>query len=367
MVMPLASTGGDWKVSALTRWWHQPDRFEWTTNFLRERHWLRSAQLIMGVMAGSSALIPLSNLVSRHRSTPTATVVCATALVFTIGMTAVWLTRWPTRRQSKAAIVLGVACIAGWSLTDPNTVLAALACTALAVTGGYIAFFHGPRLIVANFGVSIAIAAVAAVRLNAKAGVPTAVTAFWLIWFLNLSVPMAIWGISEAMSRYAMRSDEDPLTGLLNRRGFIETITRHLAARHPAHTHLTIQMVDLDDFKRVNDTHGHPAGDRALTAVAELLRRHAPPSATICRAGGEEFLIAVLSESAADGAAVAPPLCTAIADLPHGVTASIGSTCVPLGGLGDGAAVHVIERLIAAADTAMYAAKRNGGNQVRYA
>jgi diguanylate cyclase (GGDEF)-like protein len=367
MLTPLATTGGGKRVSALTRWWHQPDRFEWTTNFLRERHWLRSAQLIMAVVAGSSVLIPLSNLVSRHPITPTVTVVCAAALVFTVGMTVVWLTRWPTRRQSKAAILAGVACVAGWSITDPNTVLAALACTALAVTGGYIAFFHGPRLIVFNFGVSIAMAAVVAARLQAKAGVPTAVTAFWLIWFLNLSVPMAIWGISEAMGRYAMRSDEDPLTGLLNRRGFIDTITRHLTARQPAHTHLTVQMVDLDDFKRVNDTQGHPAGDRALTAVADLLRRHAPPSATICRAGGEEFLIAVLSGSCTEGATMASPLCTAIAGLPHGVTASIGSTCAAVGGLRPRTAPQIIAELIAAADEAMYAAKRNGGNQVQYA
>jgi diguanylate cyclase (GGDEF)-like protein len=54
-------------------------------------------------------------------------------------------------------------------------------------------------------------------------------------------------------------------------------------------------MVDLDDFKRVNDTRGHPAGDRALLAVAELLRRHSPPTAAICRAGGEEFLIAMIT------------------------------------------------------------------------
>jgi diguanylate cyclase len=126
-------------------------------------------------------------------------------------------------------------------------------------------------------------------------------------------------------------------------------------------------MVDLDDFKRVNDTHGHPAGDRALTAVADLLRRHAPPSATICRAGGEEFLIAVLSGSCTEGATMATPLCTAIAALPHGVTASIGSTCATVGGLRRRAAPQVIGELIAAADTAMYAAKRNGGNQVQYA
>jgi diguanylate cyclase (GGDEF)-like protein len=357
------SDGGERVGSSLNGWWHQPDRFDWTTNFLRERHWLRSAQVIMAVVAGSSALGPVSNLVSRDPRPGRATVVFVAA-AFTIGMTAVWLMRWPTRRQSEVTVLVGVACIAGWSATEPNSAIAALTCTAAAVTGGYVAFFHGPKLHVLNLCVAVAIASVAAVRLDRDAGLATAVTAFWVIWFLNVSVPIAIWGISEAMCRYAIRSDEDPLTGLLNRRGFIEAMTRQLATRETGATHLTVHMVDLDDFKRVNDTHGHAAGDRVLTEVADLLRNQTPPTATICRAGGEEFLVAMMSHSCTEGASIAPRLCAAISAIPDAVTASIGSTCAALEGIGEHAVRHVVEGLIAGVDTAMYAAKRDGGNQV---
>lgn len=355
-------------MSPSTNWWNQPDRFDWTTRFLRQRGLLRSAQRIMAVVAGCSALVVLGDLVSRPLTAPAAAVVVAASLL-TLGLTALWLTRWPTRRQSLTAVMVGVGCIAAWSVSQPNSTVAALACTVTAVTGGYIAFFHGPKPLVVNVGVALVIASAAATRLYGEAGLQAAVQALWLIWFLNVSVPLAIWGTSQAMSRYVERSDEDPLTGLLNRRGFIEAITRRLVDPEPGITHLTVQMVDLDDFKHVNDTHGHAVGDRVLKAVAELLRNHVPASALICRAGGEEFLIASTSTStsATDQAPMAAALCAAISDLSHSITASIGSAIAALDGVRPEAAPTVIEELIAAADTAMYSAKRNGGNQVRHA
>jgi diguanylate cyclase (GGDEF)-like protein len=349
----------------LTIWWTQPDRFDWTTEFLRQRGLLRPAQRIMAMVAASSALVTVTHVLGSHPVITQAIVVCIATVAFTAGMTAFWLTRWPTQRQSLIAVLVGIVCIAAWSVSQPNSASAALACTAMAVTGAYIAFFHSPKTLVFNFGVAILIASVAAARLDREAGLQTAAAAFWLISFLNVAVPLAIWGTSQAMGLYAMRSDEDPLTGLLNRRGFLEATTRQLTVPEPGVTHLTVQMVDLDDFKRVNDTLGHAAGDRVLTAVAELLRRHAPPTAAICRAGGEEFLIASMSASATDDGARARRLCAAISGLSHSVTASIGSASAALDG--ERAAPTFVESLIEAADTAMYAAKRNGGNQVQHA
>ncbi len=102
-----------------------------------------------------------------------------------------------------------------------------------------------------------------------------------------------IWGISQAMGTYVERAERDPLTGLLNRRAFTDAVAVRLVDHHPEHTHLAVMMLDLDDFKRVNDTHGHSAGDRLLQVVAGLLRDHSPAEAIICRAGGEEFLVAL--------------------------------------------------------------------------
>ncbi|PRC62787.1 GGDEF domain-containing protein, partial [Mycobacterium sp. ITM-2017-0098] len=68
-------------------------------------------------------------------------------------------------------------------------------------------------------------------------------------------------------------------------RGFADAVRRRLTGTPDADSHLGLLMVDLDDFKLVNDTHGHAAGDRALQAVADLLRRCSPRDAAICRAG----------------------------------------------------------------------------------
>jgi diguanylate cyclase (GGDEF)-like protein len=354
-------------VAALANWWNQADRFDWTTKYLTERGLLRSAQRIMAFVAISSALVPLSNVLSRQQLTTAGAAVSIAAILFITGMTASWLTRWPSRRQSASTVMFGVICIAGWSTTESSSAVAALACAALAVTGGYIAFFHGPKLLLFNLAVAVVTAAAATARLNREVGLQAAVAAFWLIWFLNATVPLVIWGTSRAMVRYAARSDEDPLTGLLNRRGFIEAITRRLAGTTPGSGHLTVQMIDLDDFKRINDTAGHAAGDRMLIAVADLLRRHAPSDASICRAGGEEFLIALISTVATDGAAVAARLCDSISALTPSITASVGSSSAALGDPGAQATPKFVEALIEAADSAMYAAKRNGGNQVQHA
>jgi diguanylate cyclase (GGDEF)-like protein len=354
-------------VAALANWWNQPDRFDSTTKFLTERGLLRSAQRIMAFVPVSSALVPLSNVLSRQHLTTAGAAVSIAAIPFITGMTVFWLTRWPSRRQSASTVMFGAICIAGWSATQPSDAVAALSCTALAITGGYIAFFHGPKLLAFNLAVAILVASAATARMYHQDGVQAAVSGFWLIWFLNASVPLAIWGTSRAITLYAARSDEDPLTGLLNRRGFIEAITRRLAGTTPASGHLIVQMIDLDDFKRINDTAGHAAGDCVLIAVADLLRRHTPSDASICRAGGEEFLIALISTGAMDGATVAARLCHSISALTPSITASVGSSSAALGKPGEQATPKFVEALIEAADSAMYAAKRNGGNQVQHA
>lgn len=352
-------------MSRLKTWWAEPDQFDWITKFLRQRGLLRSARRIMAWVASSSCLAAVTVLAQPQHFSPWALMVGTTGGVFCVGMTWFWLTRWPTRRQSEAAVLLGALWVAMWSLAQPNPAIAALGCTAMAITGGYIGLFHSARLLILNFTLAMAIAIVATTRLANETDIMTATEAFSLIWLLNVAVPLAIRGTSRAMGEYAIRSDEDPLTGLLNRRGFIDAIHARLADPSPAATHLTVLMVDLDNFKLVNDTHGHAAGDRMLRAVAQLLRQHIPPAAAVCRAGGEEFLIA-LPAASADPSAIATRLCHAIAKVAHSVTASIGTASAELHNVTGSHTAELIEQLITAADSAMYVAKRNGGNQVQH-
>jgi diguanylate cyclase (GGDEF)-like protein len=84
----------------------------------------------------------------------------------------------------------------------------------------------------------------------------------------------------------------DGLTGLLNRRGFEAALKRELAAvGRTAHSEGTLILIDLDGFKRVNDSYGHAAGDAYLIEVADFLRMHCRPNDVIARLGGDEFVI----------------------------------------------------------------------------
>jgi outer membrane translocation and assembly module TamA len=94
-------------MSRLKAWWSQPDQYDWITAFLRQRGMLRSARMILAAIAGSSALVPLTVLPSQQRPSAIEVITGGVATTFTLGVTVLWLTRWPTRRQSEAGVVMG--------------------------------------------------------------------------------------------------------------------------------------------------------------------------------------------------------------------------------------------------------------------
>ncbi len=350
--------------SLLKAAWNEPDQFDWITTFLRERGQLGTARLILATVAATASMVPLTMLLSQRRPTVMVLTGQVAGIALTTVMAVYWWRRWPTRRQSQAAVMTGLICIALWSQSQTSAAMAAEVCMAAAITGGYIAFLHNNKMLAVNFAVALAIDSLTTLRLAHEADIANAVGSFWLVLFVNLSVPITIRGASRAIWLYATRSSEDPLTGLLNRRAFTEKLLSRLIERPATDTHLHVLLVDLDDFKRINDTYGHATGDRLLTAVADVLRQSIDGSGTICRAGGEEFLVAY-TRAATDPAPLATQLCTAIGALSPTVTASIGITSTPLHGVAEPVTPHFIERLVDVADRAMYAAKRDGGNRAR--
>jgi diguanylate cyclase len=156
---------------------------------------------------------------------------------------------------------------------------------------------------------------------------------------------------------------QDPLTGTLNRRG-IDDAFRQEASRCDRHgAHLCVAIIDLDNFKNLNDSLGHQAGDRALSHVASVVRNTLRPADRVGRFGGEEFLILLpdtgLNESAAVMARIkrelaAQPL--AEKDLSVKITFS--------GGVAERAEREPLEQLLSRADAALYRAKRAGKNRI---
>lgn len=169
-----------------------------------------------------------------------------------------------------------------------------------------------------------------------------------------------------ALSNEALKyqGERDPLTGLANRRHFQSAIKR-LADK--GRFSGTVFLIDIDHFKRVNDSHGHAAGDSVLVEVARRLKAILRDEDLVVRWGGEEFLIVVDGREAASASSLAQRLLDGIAQLPvrHGegeisVTASIGFANFPLPPRG---VALPWERAIDLVDTVMYMAKAHGRNR----
>ncbi|WP_106178264.1 GGDEF domain-containing protein [Prauserella shujinwangii] len=165
----------------------------------------------------------------------------------------------------------------------------------------------------------------------------------------------------------------DPKTGLLNMRGWTEAAERALGRISRSGGTLAMLMIDLDHFKWINDTFGHPAGDDVLMSVAEVLGEVTRPSDIVGRFGGEEFLVLLPDTDTAAAGLAAERVRSTIAGLRIDTTDKRGGQTTITGRTTSiGVAVYpdhasTLEGLLQAADEAVYTAKENGRNQVRFA
>ena len=281
-------------------------------------------------------------------------------------MALLWLTRWPSRRQSVSFVLASNACIVATCLVTPGQGVALLGCTTFAALAGYVAFFHTSRFLALVLATAAATSVTCAVSAALSGSVLVAVAKLLIIAVGVLAVPFSVHVLVHLLGLDALKSHTDPLTGLRNRRGFYRSTRDLIDGARSAEPYLTVIMVDLDRFKQVNDTQGHTTGDQILVAVADRLRQATRGRAVVARVGGEEFLIAETTRPG-EAESIAERLRQDVAGIPWGATASVGVASVGRGFLDDADTRVVIEHLIDAADSAMYEAKRAGGNQTRYA
>lgn len=161
---------------------------------------------------------------------------------------------------------------------------------------------------------------------------------------------------------------KDPLTGLYNRRYMEETLIRYIRDSQRESSSIAVLIVDIDYFKRINDTFGHDAGDYVLKELADLMTALVRAKDIVCRFGGEEFVI-VLHNVEFDDAIIKAESIRSVVEsrfLQHNsriispITASIGVSCYNP----QEATAVTPDSLIKAADTALYEAKHNGRNRV---
>lgn len=156
----------------------------------------------------------------------------------------------------------------------------------------------------------------------------------------------------------------DPLTGLYNRRQFLELLERELARTTSHKRPLALLIIDLDHFKSVNDCYGHPAGDAVLKQVATALNADVREECIVARIGGEEFAAVLPEQDLAQAGVFAQRLCAAIAALELGEPAGPRRITVSIGVAVWRPGMTVVGDLLRAADEQLYRAKQDGRNRV---
>jgi diguanylate cyclase (GGDEF)-like protein len=178
--------------------------------------------------------------------------------------------------------------------------------------------------------------------------------------------------LNEANRKLHILAITDPLTGILNRREFLKRLQVEIYRVSREKKFYSLIMLDIDHFKRVNDTLGHTAGDMVLIEIADRLKTELRPYDLIGRYGGEEFLIGTPGANSEIRRNIAERIRASICKKPFhagnkelDITASLGITsAIPAGNKKD--MIHLLKDMIERADSALYRAKNAGRNRVAY-
>ncbi len=203
----------------------------------------------------------------------------------------------------------------------------------------------------------------------------------YVIWFEGrvqaLDLPVGgedavLWVASNITSRNELEnklrllSETDSMTGLLNRRKFMDALEEQFALFTRHNTPASLLLFDIDDFKSINDKHGHPCGDKVITAIAEICRAELRTIDLPARLGGDEFVVLLPHTPLDQALQVAERLRQRVADGQLCAASQTGQVTIS-GGLSEFLATdHTGEEIIGRADKRLYRAKRSGRNQMVY-
>ncbi len=324
------------------------------------------ALAVLLVLGGGLGLLnlPVDGVV---RDGPARTVYVATMVVCLLMAVPLLVRRRAGTWATFGLVLLGdlVYVVVSLSVTDPlrhSTPLMLLFAAFIA------AWFLGPWMLAAHMlltPVAIAVALDGSYDSRAALVIQVVVNAGMLdaaslgVFLLRRRIQRLL-AVTEAASRV------DPLTGLHNRRYLAEQASRVWRQSRRDGTRVVAMVLDLDHFKRVNDAHGHAAGDAVLQAVSRSLAATVRPADLLARTGGEEIVVVGMVSDSDEAARLGERLRAAVADTRtedgHRVTVSIGVALVrPVDGEDAPASLW---RLIDRADAAMYEAKRSGRDRV---
>ncbi len=185
---------------------------------------------------------------------------------------------------------------------------------------------------------------------------------------LTLESGVLIWGVTDISSRKSKEKKleelayYDELTGLYTRHHFFHLANTSISQLKNSQNALSILMLDLDNFKNINDTYGHSTGDHVLQAFSSLVSQKLRKSDAFGRIGGEEFAIVLPKATQNEAVLTAIRICQSVEEFfsDYEVTVSIGTVTIK-------SPDYTVKQLLACADSALYQVKKSGKNSVKVA
>ncbi len=216
-------------------------------------------------------------------------------------------------------------------------------------------------------GLSLLVTAIAAGivgGLTARSFILATIVPLIVCPIMNLTFIRIFLELNSVEERLRKLAITDELTGVYNRRYFLEIADREVERSIRFGKPFSIIMIDVDFFKRINDQNGHLAGDAVLKAIAEDCLRHCRIIDTFARFGGDEFIFLLPETSLEKALPFADRIRTAIAEMHINHLAASIAVTASLGVQTFAGAGETLERLLDRADRAMYDAKHSGKNRI---
>lgn len=286
--------------------------------------------------------------------------------VLCFASTFIWLRhRWPTRNESALLVAIAAIAIPIGTVVPVVPLYGLLGASAFALIIGYTALFHGPRLLATISAIAVGTLIYLAVRM-ARVDLPLTLAGVALMLLLYVfaafSCRLVVWLTGAEDGADAI----EPLTGLLNRDAFYLQTSTLLASRNrDDDRYLVIAVVNIDSFAAMVSVAGNRGGNRARVAAGQALRETVRRDAIVGHVSEAEFFVADCFTTP-DSSPLIERIRGAVASSPAGMTASIGVVSTPLQPLVEHPPNEILDEIVALATTAMYEARRAGGNQARY-
>lgn len=247
-------------------------------------------------------------------------------------------------------LFIGLASIETWRL-DPDVTTAQ---RPLGIASGILGIYYLGRWIA-----FLAAGPESSVFTTYFGTVPT--TVFTMVLLVVVSFTMAGLSTEQALRDLQAQASHDDLTQILNRRGFLDLANAEIQRLQIRNTPCTLILADMDHFKEVNDTHGHPAGDAVLQAVAQACTRSIRSTDLLGRYGGEEFILLLPGATPDSAELITSLISRTLRSLQPAFGFTLPTISYGIAALTPGP--DPLQAAIAAADTALYEAKTAGRNR----